>query len=127
MGVRGQPRFGCEPGQRTFGGTGFAGGRWVGLGTVRLAGRGLPVGPAGILAGGADDQDGVTADHARERLAAGRAPAAAVVRFVVALVQLDAGAVEVGTGKGPDWLVHGCLRSCSRPVGAGPGAGCAGW
>lgn len=59
-----------------------------------LAAWQLPVVPAVVFTGITDDQGGMTPDRTRSRQTASYAPAAAVVRLVMALVQLDVGAVE---------------------------------
>lgn len=83
--------------------------RWVGA----LANRPVLVVPVGVVASGAEYQGGMVADETRGWLIAGRARAGAGV--VVALIELNAGAVEAGAGD--DGLVHG--RRLSLLVASG--------
>src|SRR2546421_3002591 len=60
----------------------------------------------GIFTGGPDDQSGMTARRTGALVTTGGAPAAAVTEVLVALVQPDACAVEIGAGADEAWLDH---------------------
>jgi hypothetical protein len=73
--------------------------------------------PAGILAGGADDHRGMAPRQARRVLTTNGASIGHAIGM--ALVELNAKAVNGRAGKGLDELVHAAASRCLSPFGAG--------